>query len=158
MADIDVSTARALATFAHHRVVDHGGVPYIEHARAVAQSVAHLGPEFEMVGWLHDVVEDTVFTLGDLRRIGFPSTAVAAVDAVTKREGEDYLGEFIPRVREDPIAREVKAADIRHNLDPFRPWQPPESYRARGLAALALLWEPDVVVRDAADEDRRTAD
>ena len=53
-----------------------------------------------------------------------------AVEALTKREGEDYEA-FIRRVAPNPIAREVKLADLRDNSDLSRIADPTERDRER---------------------------
>jgi (p)ppGpp synthase/HD superfamily hydrolase len=70
----------------------------------------------KMVAILHDVVEDTKWTLEDLKREGFPNSVLAALDCVTKQEGEDYE-EFVERSRSNPLARSVKLADLEDNMD-----------------------------------------
>ena len=70
---------------------------------------------------LHDVVEDSVWTLDDLRREGFSDEVLNAVDCLTHREGEgeDYW-DYIKRAGSDPIAIKVKLADLLDNLNPNR--------------------------------------
>jgi (p)ppGpp synthase/HD superfamily hydrolase len=80
--------------------------------------------EERMAAVLHDVVEATEVTLGDLRTKGFHAGLVEAVDALTRRDDEPYP-DFINRARSNEIARRVKIADI---LD-----TPPERVRAAGL-------------------------
>ncbi len=53
-----------------------------------------------------------------------------AVEALTRREGEDYEA-FIRRVAPNPIAREVKLADLRDNSDLSRITDPTERDRER---------------------------
>ena len=69
-----------------------------------------------MAAVLHDVVEDTSYTLEDLRRKGFSEAVLAAVDCLTRRGDESYE-EFIERVETNPIAREVKIADLEDNMN-----------------------------------------
>ncbi len=73
-------------------------------------------PEQRIAAVLHDVVEDTPWTLDFLRSEGFPPENVGAVDALTKRTGESRL-EAAKRAAVDPIARRVKLADDADNLD-----------------------------------------
>ena len=68
---------------------------------------------------LHDVVEDTYVTLDDLRDRGYSDEVVAAVDILTRRSGEPY-SIYIERVSTNELARRVKLADLRHNLQPDR--------------------------------------
>lgn len=69
-----------------------------------------------MAAVLHDVVEDTEWTLERLREAGFPQMVLEAVDCLTHREGESYEG-FVERVRTNPIARQVKIADLEDNMN-----------------------------------------
>jgi hypothetical protein len=45
---------------------------------------------------LHDVVEDTDVTLDELRERGLDEVVIAAIDALTKRDGEDYGAFIVP--------------------------------------------------------------
>jgi (p)ppGpp synthase/HD superfamily hydrolase len=65
---------------------------------------------------LHDVVEDTPWTLDALRDAGFGDVVITAIDLLTRREGEDYF-DFVRRAARDPIARAVKRADLEENSD-----------------------------------------
>jgi hypothetical protein len=65
---------------------------------------------------LDDVVEDSPWTFDALRAEGFSEEVVAAVDGLTRREGETY-DDFIARGATNPLARRVKLADIEDNMD-----------------------------------------
>jgi len=89
-----------------------------------------------MAAALHDVVEDSAWTIEDLRAEEFPSSVIAAVDALTKRPGESRM-DAARRAGVDPIARRVKLADLADNMDLGRIAQPTrqdleriEEYRA----------------------------
>jgi hypothetical protein len=69
-----------------------------------------------MVAVLHDVVEDSPWTLERLRGLGYPEEVLGALDCLTKREGETYEA-FIERVLPHPLARRVKRADLEDNMD-----------------------------------------
>lgn len=84
----------------------------------------------KIVGFLHDVVEDTPLTLEDLRTFGFSSDVITAVDAITKREGE-ALETYLARVKANPLALAVKLNDIEDNTDPSRLVQLSEGERER---------------------------
>jgi (p)ppGpp synthase/HD superfamily hydrolase len=77
------------------------------------------GSRQRMAAVLHDVVEDTAITLDDLRARGFPRAVVAAVDALSRRPDEPYL-DLVRRAARNALARPVKLADLRDNLDPQR--------------------------------------
>lgn len=115
----DLPAARAVAAEAHRGQVDKAGQPYLNHPKAVARALEEYGETAMMAGWLHDVVEDSRFTLEDLRDYGFPPEVVAAVDSVTRRDGETYM-DMIRRAAADPLGRLVKIADVSHNSDEAR--------------------------------------
>jgi hypothetical protein len=62
------------------------------------------------------VVEDTPYTLDDLRSQGFPETVIDALELLTHREGVSYF-DYVAAIKLNPIARQVKMADLRHNSD-----------------------------------------
>jgi len=106
--------AIGLALSAHRGQTRPDGTPYILHPLRVMLSLADERDRIAAV--LHDVVEDSPLTLDDLRAAGFDSEVVAAVDALTRREGEAY-DDFIERAAASPRARRVKLADLADNLD-----------------------------------------
>jgi len=123
-----LNKAFKLAKAAHAGQLDKGGKPYINHPIAVAAIVET--QEEKTVALLHDVVEDTPVTLDELKEHGFPETVVAAVDVLTKRPGVDY-GEYIQRVKKNPLALVVKIADMTHNMDLSRIQNPTAKDYAR---------------------------
>lgn len=109
--------AMKLAYRAHEGQVDKSGLPYIFHPFHVAEQMKD---EFSTAAaLLHDVVEDTKVTFSELEKEGFPEEVLAAVRLLTRKEGEPYL-EYIRKIKENPIATEVKLADIAHNSDTSR--------------------------------------
>jgi len=73
-------------------------------------------PPEQVTALLHDVVEDSPWTLGQLREAAFDPAIVDAVDCLTKREGESYQ-ELIARAASNPLAQVVKLADLEDNMD-----------------------------------------
>ena len=71
-------------------------------------------PRAQIVGVLHDVVEDTSTTLEDLRAAGFDEKVLEAVSLTTHAKSESYA-EYVIRLKANPIAREVKLADLHDN-------------------------------------------
>ena len=118
-----VQQAQAIATQAHSGQVDKTGAPYTGHVERVAANLQRLFPRlgeaFVAAAWLHDVVEDSVVTLDDLRAAGFPELTVAAVDAVSKRKDEPTTVYFT-RIRATHGAKYVKVSDWLDNTDPGR--------------------------------------
>lgn len=103
-----------IATEAHHHQKDRSGQPYIMHPIRVMNRVN--GIKEKIVAILHDVVEDTDWTFERLTKEGFPEEILAALDCVTKREGEPYE-KFVERSASNPIACAVKIADLEDNMD-----------------------------------------
>ncbi|MFO1446665.1 MAG: hypothetical protein U1F61_00700 [Opitutaceae bacterium] len=110
-----VGLAAQTAAEAHAGQFRRDGVtPYLKHPEAVVARVRG-DASAEAVAWLHDVLEDTPLTVEDLRRRGIPDEVVGAVSLLTKGEGCDY-GAYLARVRDHPLARKVKIADMLANL------------------------------------------
>jgi (p)ppGpp synthase/HD superfamily hydrolase len=103
-----------LAAESHLGQVDKVGSPYILHPLRVMFRCRT--PEAMMAAVLHDVVEDTPVTLDQLRLLGYPGEVIDAVACLTKRDGESYE-DFVARVQTNPIATEVKIADLEDNMD-----------------------------------------
>ncbi|MDR3071912.1 MAG: HD domain-containing protein [Clostridiales Family XIII bacterium] len=114
---MSIELAMQIATKAHEGQFDKGGKPYINHPIAVFEMVE--GEDAKMVALLHDVIEDSETTLDDLRAAGFSENIVSAVDCLTKRDEEVYEN-YLVRVRKNHIARDVKRADLIHNMDTSR--------------------------------------
>jgi len=55
---------------------------------------------------LHDIIEDTDYTIENLRKNGYSKEVLEAIDCLTKRNGEDY-DEYLERSRANPIASKV---------------------------------------------------
>ncbi len=111
--------AIAIAAEAHTDQKDKTGISYILHP--IRLMIQMDSEEAMIAAVLHDVVEDSVWTLDDLRREGFSDEVLNAVDCLTHREGEgeDYW-DYIKRAGSDPIAIKVKLADLLDNLNPNR--------------------------------------
>ena len=108
--------AMVIAYRAHHGQVDHSGVPYVFHPLHLAEEMTD---EYATcAALLHDVVEDTSVTLEELAQ-DFPREVMEAVALLTHEKGEPYF-DYIRRIKENPIARAVKLADLRHNTDRTR--------------------------------------
>ncbi len=106
--------AIGIAVEAHRGQKDRYGAPYIAHPIRVMQRLD--APLERIVAVLHDVVEDSDWTLDDLRQEGFSQRILHALDCVTKREGEGYE-DFVQRSASDPLAKRVKMADLEDNMD-----------------------------------------
>jgi len=116
-----IERAEKLAWIVHHNQVDKRGVPYVDHVNDVAYRVQELGHVFQIVAILHDTIEDTKPKKSRKRlrktiRDEFGDIIYDAVVAISKRPDEDYFKDYLVRVADNPIALQVKLADIRANL------------------------------------------
>ena len=111
MYSVDVMTAKAWAARWHEGQRDKAGKPYVTHPERVAGRLSAL--EEQVVAWLHDTVEDTGLTLREIENAFGPETA-AAVDAVSRRPGEDWE-DYLRRVKQNEVARKVKISDLIDN-------------------------------------------
>ncbi|MGH9752312.1 MAG: HD domain-containing protein [Blastocatellia bacterium] len=103
-----------IATQAHLGQRDKAGVPYILHP---LRMMMRMESEAAMIAAvLHDVVEDSDWTLEQLRGEGFSEEVLQAVDCLTHRDGESY-DEFVARAQANAIARRVKIADLEDNMN-----------------------------------------
>ncbi|KNY26395.1 HD domain-containing protein [Pseudobacteroides cellulosolvens] len=103
-----------IAATAHEGQKDKAGQPYILHPLRVMFNRKN---EAEMIcAVLHDVIEDSNISIEYLREEGFSQMVLDALDALTKRDNEDY-DDFIDRVIKNKIACQVKLADLMDNMD-----------------------------------------
>ncbi|WP_027120830.1 HD domain-containing protein [Mycoplasmopsis lipofaciens] len=110
---MSVWKAYKFAKKAHKGQFDKAGIPYINHPKYVASKLND--KDCKIVALLHDVVEDTEITLETIEE-KFGKKIADAVNAMTKRENEDYIV-YLNRVKANPIAKQVKLIDMYHNLD-----------------------------------------
>ena len=106
--------AIALAVTAHAGQLDKAGQPYILHPIRVMLSLEN--EVDKIVGVLHDVVEDSRYTLDDLLEMGFSQEILVALDHLTKRENESY-DDYLSRTLQNSISHRVKRADLLDNMD-----------------------------------------
>ena len=99
---------------AHRDQVDKSGMPYVFHPFHLAEQMTDEATT--VTALLHDVVEDTDYTLEDLRAMGFPDAALDAIALMTHDPSVPYL-DYGATIKSNPVARAVKLADLRHNSD-----------------------------------------
>ena len=136
--------AIALARRAHRGQADKAGAPYISHPLRVMNALQD--PDARVVAVLHDVIEDTPIDDKELARLGYSPHIIEAVLAVTRREGESYE-DFVARAALNPIARQVKIADLEDNMDLSRIANPTPKDFARlekYKRAMAFLKQDDI--------------
>lgn len=108
--------AMQLAYEAHSRQVDRAGVPYIFHPIHLAEQ---MDDEVSVtVALLHDVAESTNISLEELGKI-FPREVMVPLTLLTHDRSVNYF-DYIRALKENPVARCVKLADLEHNSDESR--------------------------------------
>ena len=123
-----ISRAVEIAAGAHAGQTDKAGEPYVLHPLRV---MLRMKENTERIcAALHDVVEDSLWTLEDLRREGFSDEVISVLDCLTKRPGEAY-DDFIGRVLQNETACRVKLADLADNMDMTRIKKPTEETAQR---------------------------
>ncbi len=110
----DTKKAMRLCFEAHKDQTDKSGMPYVFHPFHVAEQMPD--EETTVTALLHDVIEDTHYTLQDLRDMGFAEEVLDALALMTHDKSVPYL-DYVAKIRGNRIARTVKLADLRHNSD-----------------------------------------
>ena len=103
-----------IAITAHKGQVDKAGKPYILHPLRL---MFKMHSENEMIAAvLHDVVEDTEWTIEKLIAEGFDEEVITAVNLLTHDKKVPYK-KYIEAIKANKIALKVKLADLEDNLD-----------------------------------------
>jgi (p)ppGpp synthase/HD superfamily hydrolase len=152
-----VERAKALAKESHEGLTDKHGYPYFEHLERVAvlvtrfatavESVTPSGPEsseidiYVAAAYLHDIIEDTEVTEGDLRIEFRHDELIEVVKILTRGEGVVY-SDYIMSIKKSTgkigeIARVVKLADLFDHL--MGPYPCPESLVSRDEKSIYTL-------------------
>lgn len=106
--------ALMLSFEAHKNQVDKSGMPYVYHPFHLAEQME--AEDEVIVALLHDVVEDTDYTLDEIRVMGFPEQVVKALALMTHDKSIPYM-DYVAKIKNNPIAKAVKIADLKHNSD-----------------------------------------
>jgi len=114
---VQLADAIALASALHSSQFDFSGEPYILHCIRIMMNFTD--PVLRTVAILHDVVEDTDITIENLRELGFSETVLTAVNTLTRVGSEPYEN-YIQRVKNNALARAIKLADLKDNMDGTR--------------------------------------
>ena len=113
---------------AHKEQVDKTDMPYVFHPFHLAEQMTD--EVTTICALLHDVVEDTDYTLDDLREMGFPDAVLEALALLTHDPAVPYM-DYVKEIATNPIAKAVKMADLCHNSDLSR--MEPHQIDARAL-------------------------
>lgn len=124
---------------AHKDQVDKSGIPYVFHPFHLAEQMKD--EPTTVVALLHDVVEDSDYTFEDLAAMDFGKEVISALMLLTHNDDTPYM-EYVAKIKENPVAKAVKLADLMHNSDLTRLDRPEEKALARRekyLKAIELL-------------------
>ena len=135
--------ALKLCFAAHKDQTDKSGMPYVFHPFHLAEQMPD--EDTTIVALLHDVIEDTPYTLDDLRARGFNEQVLDALALMTHDKRIPYM-DYVAKIKGNKIARTVKLADLKHNSDLSRLYNVDEKAMKRiekYRQAIALLSEPD---------------
>jgi GTP pyrophosphokinase len=135
--------AEKLATYEHrNQFRDDGNTPYIEHPKRVVTLLKIYGfvtdPEVLAVGWLHDVLEDTMVSPQTIKELFGRNVAfgVSLMTKITKDRWE--VVENLNRHRNSRFVV-VKLADRLSNLEDMKSWDE-DRKRSYAIGALGILW------------------
>lgn len=132
--------AMIIAYNAHHGQVDKSGIPYIYHPIHLAEQMQT--EEECIVALLHDTVEDTNVTFETLEK-EFSKEVIEALKLLTHDKSADYM-DYVKNLKNNPIAKKVKLADLYHNSDITRmenPTQKDIERKEKYHKAISILLE-----------------
>lgn len=124
-----LENAITLAVQLHAGQLDKGDQPYILHPLRVMLQLQQ--PDQQIIAVLHDILEDTHTTAQDLQNLGFQTHIIQAIQALTKLPHETRV-QAAMRTAQNPLACDVKIADVKDNMNLARIPNP----TARDLARL----------------------
>lgn len=111
----DIDKAIEIASKAHAADYDLDGNPSILHPLAVGMMGRNDAER--IVGFLHDVVEDTRYTFDDIEAEGFSAEVLEALHLLTHDKQTPYMV-YIERICQsgNTTALQVKLNDLKHNM------------------------------------------
>ncbi|MDR2475440.1 MAG: HD domain-containing protein, partial [Bacteroidales bacterium] len=139
-----ITKAFSFANQAHKGIKRLSGIPYIMHPLAVARIVVNeigLGTTSVCAALLHDVVEDTEYTVDDIRNL-FGDKIAQIVDGLTKISGgifadkatsqTENFRKLLLTMSEDIRVILIKMADRLHNMRTLDSQRPNKQYKIAG--------------------------
>jgi len=141
----ELEMAEKIARLAHtNQHEESTGDPYIRHIERVVERVTarHHDPGAPIVAWLHDVVEDSEWTVDDLRLNGISEPVITAVVLLTRVPGQTYAT-HIDAIKEskNPLAIAVKIADLYDHLRPNCPARLLSRYEKAWVTLTGKPWK-----------------
>ena len=113
-----LSMAIKISSNAHENQFDKSGKAYILHPLHLMQQLL-FDTELATIAVLHDVIEDSLYTISMFKQIGFSERVINAVSLLTHKS-EDSYDDYIDKICQNYDALRVKRKDIQHNSDVTR--------------------------------------
>jgi flavin reductase (DIM6/NTAB) family NADH-FMN oxidoreductase RutF len=107
-----------IAREAHEGQKDKAGKEYVEHPLRVMRAGRNI--DEQIVGVLHDVVEDSNWTFEQLEVEGFSSDIIEALRCLTHDKQELSYEQYIKGIQKNELAKAVKINDLKDNMDVSR--------------------------------------
>lgn len=137
----ETKKAMKLCFEVHKNQTDKSGLPYVFHPFHLAEQMTD--ETTTIVALLHDVAEDSDYTLQDIEAMGFSQEVITALSLLTHDKSVPYM-DYVALIKLNPVAKAVKLADLKHNSDLSRLDVVDEKALARRekyLTAIAFLEE-----------------
>ena len=137
----ETKKAMKLCFEAHRNQTDKSGLPYVFHPFHLAEQMTD--ETTTIVALLHDVAEDSDYSLQDIEAMGFSQEVITALSLLTHDKSVPYM-DYVALIKLNPVAKTVKLADLKHNSDLSRLDVVDEKALARRekyLTAIAFLEE-----------------
>lgn len=107
--------AITIASRAHNGQKDKAGCEYILHPlRLMLQMKTQ---DERIIAVLHDVIEDSDYTIQDLRHEGFEEEILNSLKLLTKNDKKVTYEDYIKKIKTNPIATKIKIADLEDNMN-----------------------------------------
>ena len=110
-----LSLAISIAVTAHREQFDMSGKPYILHPLHLMNQLM-FDIELAIIAVLHDVIEDSSYTIEHLIDMGFSKRVTDALTLLTHNDDTPYE-EYIERMCHNYDCIRVKRKDLEHNSD-----------------------------------------
>ena len=114
-----VKKASLIVFEAHKNDYDKGGYPYLMHPLYLAFQMDD--EDTTCAALLHDVIEDhgDEYSFEYLIQEGFSEKTISALKLLTHDSSVPYM-EYVKEIGKNEVAKKVKIADLKHNLDGSR--------------------------------------
>ncbi|HNZ50676.1 MAG TPA: GTP pyrophosphokinase [Bacilli bacterium] len=111
-----IRKAFLISYHAHKDDYDKAGYPYVFHPFFVASQMDD--EDSTIVALLHDVIENhgNKYDFDYLMKEGMGEKICYAIDLLTYKKDVPYL-DYIKKIKDNPLARKVKIADLKHNCN-----------------------------------------